>query len=106
MKRAWRHVRALWPGWGILLPLPIVAYAVIMIFRGEFRGDHLAFLILAPVLAYAHERTKKLFVGLYPFCLVGLLYDSSRYYLDVGVSQDRVHLCDLRELDLKLFCVG
>jgi membrane-associated phospholipid phosphatase len=51
-------------------------------------------------------RTKKLLLGAYPVALVGLLYDSMRVVKNVGVSPDRVHLCDLRAHELALFGVS
>jgi len=45
-------------------------------------------------------------VLLYPMGLIGLLYDSMRFFRDIGVTADRVHLCDLRSLDIAFFGVG
>jgi len=84
-------------------PLPFVAWAAFRLLRGEVRWDYIAFLIVPPLLAWATPRTRKLFVGLYPFALVGLLYDAMRFVQNVGVSPERVHLCDLRAAEAQLF---
>jgi hypothetical protein len=73
---------------------------------GQQRWEHLAFAILVPLLAYLTAATKRLFVGLLPFGLLALVYDSMRYVKDVGLSPARIHLCDLRDLDARLFGIG
>jgi len=55
-----------------------------------------------PVLAYATPRTKRLFLGLLPVGILGLVYDAMRFVKDLGVSADRVHLCDLRAIDMDI----
>ena len=42
-------------------------------------------------------------LGIYPIGLVGLLYDSMRLVQQLGVTPDRVHVCDLRAKELALF---
>lgn len=105
MSRLVAHVRGLWPGIGITLPLPFVLWALVALARREFRGEHLAFLILIPILAYATPATKKLFVGLYPVGLLGLVYDSMRFVKNWGLTEGRVHDCDLRAIDMAIFDV-
>jgi inositol phosphorylceramide synthase catalytic subunit len=100
------HVRRLWPGGGVWLPVPFVAWPLYCLLIGEARMEHLAFALLVPALAYTTPQTKKLFVGLLPFGLLGLVYDTMRYIKDVGVTPARVHVCDLRALDQRLFGVG
>lgn len=97
------HVRTLWPGPGIYLPVPFLVWSVIVALLGGFRFDHLLFVVLVPFLAYFNVATKKLFFGLYPIGLVGLVFDGMRYWKNVGVSEDTVHLCDLRAVDAKIF---
>jgi inositol phosphorylceramide synthase catalytic subunit len=101
-----QHVRRLWPSGGAWLPLPFVAWPLFCLLIGEQRGEHLAFAVLVPVLAYATLQTKRLFIGLLPFGLLGLVYDTMRYVKDLGVTPARVHVCDLRAIDLRLFGVG
>jgi membrane-associated phospholipid phosphatase len=48
-------------------------------------------------------RSKKLLFGIYPMGLVGLLYTSMKVVRDIGVSPARVHVCDLRALEVALF---
>ena len=102
---AWRHLRTLWPGWTILAPLPFLVHAAWAAARHAFRWDHAAIVALVLVLFAVGPRTKKLFLGVYPFGLVGVLYDSMRAVQNVGVTPDAVHLCDLRAHELALFGV-
>jgi membrane-associated phospholipid phosphatase len=101
--RLWRHVRALWPGWTILTPLPFLLHAVWSVSQGRFHGENAVVLALVLVLFATGPRTRRLFLGIYPIGLVGLLYDTMRLVQQVGVTTDRVHLCDLRGSELALF---
>ena len=98
-----KHLRTLWPGWTILAPLPFFAHAAWAASRGAFHWDNAAILVLVLVLFAAGPRTKRLFLGVYPIGLVGLLYDSMRVVQNVGVTPDTVHVCDLRAHELALF---
>ncbi len=60
---------------------------------------------MVPVLAYVTPRTKRLYVRLTPFMLVGLLYDAMRFVQVVDVTSVRVHLCDLRAREAALLGV-
>ena len=97
------HLRNLWPGWTILAPLPFFAHAAWAASRGAFHWDNAAILALVLVLFAVGPRTKRLFLGVYPIGLVGLLYDSMRVVQNVGVTPDTVHVCDLRAHELALF---
>jgi membrane-associated phospholipid phosphatase len=97
------HLRNLWPGWTILAPLPFFAHAAWAASRGAFHWDNAAILVLVLVLFGVGPRTKRLFLGVYPIGLVGLLYDSMRVVQNVGVTADTVHVCDLRAHELALF---
>jgi membrane-associated phospholipid phosphatase len=103
--RFWRHLRALWPGWGILLPIPFVVHAAWVIARGQFHWENGAVLVASIALFATGPRTKKLFLGAYPIGLIGILYDTMRLVEHVGVSTSRVHVCDLRAHELALFGV-
>ncbi len=101
--RAWRHLRALWPRWTLLPPAPFVAYGLYVLATGRLRWDHVALIVLVPALAYGNAATKRICVGAYPMALVGLLYDLMKLVQNVGVTVDRVHVCDLRDAELALF---
>lgn len=105
MMRLWAHMRRLWPRWTLLPPAPFILYGLVMLLRGELRWDHVAMMILVPALAYTSEKSKKLCEASYAMGLVGLFYDAMRYFRNVGVSPERVHLCDLRAMEIKLFGV-
>jgi membrane-associated phospholipid phosphatase len=98
-----RHLRALWPGLSILAPLPFLLHAIWAWSRGQFHWENFAVLAAAFGLFSVGPRTKKLFLGVYPFGLVGLLYDAMKVIENVGVTPQRVHLCDLRALELRFF---
>jgi inositol phosphorylceramide synthase catalytic subunit len=101
--RLWRHMRALWPRFTLLPLVPFWGFGLFVLVRGDLRWDHVAMMILVPVLAYTNAATKKLCVGAYPIGLVGMLYNAMGYIKNVGVTPERVHDCDLRALELKLF---
>lgn len=94
------HVRSLWSGWGALSPLPFVLWPALMLLTGERRWDYFAFPVLCVGLAFGHAWTKRLFVGLYPIGLLALVYDGMRFVKDVGVTPERLHICDLRAIDM------
>jgi phosphatidylglycerophosphatase A/membrane-associated phospholipid phosphatase len=73
-----------------------------MLLRGERRWDYVAFPLLCVVLAFGSGWTKRLFVGLYPIGLLALVYDAMRFVKDVGVTAERLHICDLRSLDMEI----
>ena len=63
LKRLDTHVRTLWPGASVLLPLPWVIWPFVQLALGGFRFEHFAFIFLIPAFAYWSPRTKRLFLG-------------------------------------------
>lgn len=106
MRAFWNHLRTLWPGATVLAPLPFVAHAIWAVAAHELRWDNVAALALALALFATGPRTKKLFVGLYPLGLVGILYSAMKTVENVGVSPRTVHVCDVRAVEMALFGVG
>lgn len=102
LARAAAHVRRLWPGPGIWLPLPFVAWSLGCILTGSGRVEHVALLFVAPLLAYTSAATQRLFVGIVPMGFLGLVYDAMRWVKDLWVTADRVHVCDLRAIDMRI----
>jgi hypothetical protein len=100
------HARKLWPGWGIAWPAPFLAWASLSAVLGTLRWEHVALAVVVPALAYGTSRTKRLFLGLLPFGFLALVYDAMRYVKDLGITPERVHSCDLRALDTRLFGIG
>ena len=86
-------------------PLPLVGWVAWRALQGEWRWEFLLFLVLAPALAWSGERPRRLFWGLYPFALLGLVYDAMRFAKNLG-GPPRVHVCDLRALDARWFALG
>jgi hypothetical protein len=97
-----RHVRGLWPGAGVWLPLPFVAYSLGCILAGKGRWEHVAMVVGVPLLAYASTASKRLFIGLLPMGILAVVYDAMRWVRDLGVSPARVHVCDLRAIDMRI----
>ena len=87
----------------ILAPLPMLAWVLWRVAEGEWRWEFLLFLVLAPALAWSGARSRKLFWGLYPIAILGLVYDAMRFVKSVGVTPERLHICDLRALDARWF---
>ena len=110
------HVRELWPpsgepgwrgrlgNWRWLWPaLPFLAWALFCFAIGQRRLDHLVIVPVLPALAWTSRRTRKLFTGLLPLALVGVVYDAMQFLKNVGLSPDRIHTCDLEAIDARLF---
>ncbi len=105
-RRLWAHMRELWPRWTLLPPMPWVAWATYQFLRGEVRWELIGAAVLALALAYWSPATKRLLIGIYPACLVGVLYDSMFLFKNVGLTPDNVHDCDLRAHELHWFGVN
>lgn len=90
----------------VVAVLPLVGYPAVVLAGGALRWELVATLVVAPLLAFGGPRTKRLFFGVYPLALIGILYDLMRLGRDVGVTPERVHLCDLRDLELSLFGIA
>jgi hypothetical protein len=105
MERVLRHMRRLWPDARVLLPAPLMLWPVVCFAAGERRWEHAALAVVVPILAYTSAASKRLFLGLFPMGLLGLVYDAMRFVKDVGLTPERVHLCDLRALDMRLLAV-
>lgn len=103
MTRAWRHIRALWPDWTIVAPLPFAAYGVWLLGHGELRWDYGVVLGLVLLLFSIGPRTKRAFKGLYPVGLVGLFYSAMKNVENVGLSTSTVHVCDFRDREARWF---
>jgi membrane-associated phospholipid phosphatase len=101
--RLWQHLRALWPGWTILAPLPFVAHATWVALSGRFHWENAVMLPVMLALFAVGPRSKRLFLGIYPLGLVGIFYDTMRIVKNLGLTQQSVHLCDLRAYEMAFF---
>jgi hypothetical protein len=98
------HFRSLGSTWTHFTALPLMAYSFyIFVVRGEHRWEMLALFFVVPALGFYSKRTRRLYEGLYPMWVTALLYDTMRFVRNVGVSVERVHICDLRQHELDLF---
>src|SRR5262249_14974074 len=86
-----------------LLPLPFLVWGASRLAAGETRWEQLALMFGMPALAYGTERTRRLFLAVFPLALLGLTYDAMRYVEHVGLSAERIHVCDLRAIESSLF---
>lgn len=91
------------PNGSLGLAIPFVAYAGYAASRSELRVEHILVIGAVVVLAMIGPRTKELLHGLYPFALVGVLFDAMRPFQKVGITESRVLLCDLRGLEWHFF---
>lgn len=85
------------------LAIPWLLYALYSLLRGDLRFEHVAVLSIVLVLAYAK---RDLLRGLYPIGLVFIVYDGMRPFKNVGLTEARVHLCDLRAVEASIFGSG
>lgn len=91
---------------GALLALPWILYAVYATLRHDLRPEHLLVLAIVGVLAWVGPRARELLRGLYPLGLVFIVFDAMRPFQRVGLTEARVHVCDLRALEATLFGRG
>lgn len=99
--RLYRHMRA--PGPLLLSPMPFVLWAGYWALRGQLRWEQLALAVGSVALAYGNAKTKRLYVGVFPMALLGLIYDAMRFVKNVGIDESSVHVCDLRAAELRYF---
>jgi hypothetical protein len=80
-----------------------VGWTAFSLARGQVRWEFFVLATFGLVLPYVNERTKTLYLGLMPAGFVAILYDAMTFVQNVGLSVDRVHVCDLRNLEMRLF---
>jgi len=105
LERLLAHVRALWPRYAYLPALPFWLLALFWLAQGKLRWDHLAVAAFATFMSYWSVWTKRLYLGILPIGLVGILYDTMRIVKNVGLTKDNVHVCDVRAIDQRFFGV-
>jgi hypothetical protein len=97
--------RRLLTGAGAWLPAPFVMWSAFRFIAGDRRWELVLLAVVVPLLAYGSVKSKHLFDGLYPIGLLGLVYDAMRFVKNVGLTPERVHVCDLREIDMRIASV-
>jgi inositol phosphorylceramide synthase catalytic subunit len=100
------HLRELGAPWTHWTVLPIVAWPLFILLRGELRWEFFALIVVTPTMAFVSKASRKLYVGVYPLAMTAILYDSMRFVKDIGVNPERIHVCDLRAHELALFGVN
>jgi inositol phosphorylceramide synthase catalytic subunit len=88
---------------GLLLLAPFVVYALFALARHDLRFDHIGVILIVGSLALINAWSRQLLYGLYPIGLVFILYDGMRPLQKLGVTPERVLLCDLRAVESKFF---
>jgi phosphatidylglycerophosphatase A len=83
--------------------VPFVAYAAYSALRSDLRVEHVFLVALVAVLAFVGPRTRELLRGLFPLGLVALLFDGMRPYQKLGLTESRVLVCDLRDVEARVF---
>jgi hypothetical protein len=101
--RAMAHIRALHPRLPFWPAAPFWSLAVFWGVQGKLRWDHVVVALLATVMSYWSAWTKRLYFGILPIGLVGVLYDTMRAVKNVGLTKDNVHVCDVRAIDQRFF---
>jgi inositol phosphorylceramide synthase catalytic subunit len=102
-KRFMAHIRTLHPRFPFWPVAPFWLLAAFWAVQGKLRWDHIAVALLVTFLAYWSTWTKRLFLGILPIGLVGVLYDTMRVVKNVGLTKDNVHVCDVRAIDQRFF---
>lgn len=90
----------------LALIAPWLLYALYSLLRHDLRFDHLAVLAIVAGLAWAGPRSRELMRGLYPIGLVFIVYDGMRPFQKLGLTESRIHLCDLRAVEASVFGAG
>lgn len=93
--------------WPVASPWPALlalAYVAAIVGLGGFRPVHGVAASLA-VLEYINPNTRRFLRLCFPFALVGLVYDSMRYYYWPGVA-GHIHVAEPYWLDLRLFGIA
>ena len=84
---------------------PFVLWSAFRFLVGDCRWELAALAIVVPLLAFGNEKSKRLFHGLYPIGLLGLAYETMRFVKNVGLTPEKIHLCDLRAIDMRIASV-
>lgn len=90
----------------LALAAPWLGYALYCAARGDLRVEVVLVLAIVMALAWAGPRSRDVMRALYPIGLVFIVYDGMRPFKNVGLTEERVHLCDLRGLEASLFGAG
>lgn len=106
MSAALTHVSRLWGAYWLLPGGIPLAYALVMWAIGDVRPEHVIIPLIAGVLAYTSEKTKRFFLDVVPYLAVGFGYDLVRYARTVALTSQRVWGCGLRDFELSLFSVA
>ncbi len=102
--RAMAHIRALHPRLPFWPASPFWLLALFWAVQGKLRWDHVVVALLATVMAYGSVWTKRLYFGILPIGLVGVLYDTMRVVKNVGLTRDNVRrVRRVRAIDQRFF---
>ncbi len=106
IKRFVAHFKALWPDASILVTAPFFGWFIwTVVISGERRFELFLLFAVCYALAFTNAKSKRLLMGLLPIGYLALVYDSMRFIKYVGITADRVHICDLRAIDMSILSV-
>lgn len=86
----------------LALAAPLVVWPIFTLFADGFRWEMALLFALGLVLPQL-PKAREFFLGAAPACMVGVLYDTMRFVKNVGLSPERIHVCDLRDTEIRLF---
>jgi len=89
-----------------LFPLVPLAYVLVIAGIGDLRLEHVVLVLVVVGLSAFGPRARSFLSDIAPYVLVALGYDMVRYARRVFVTAERVHACDLRQLELAAFSVS
>lgn len=100
------RARRFWPGPWIHAPLLFTYWAALMVAIDRIRIDHVLVAAGALALGFASAGTARFLRTCFGYALVGFFFDASRFIERLGLSSDRVLVCQLRRAELAVFGVG
>jgi hypothetical protein len=79
MKSLREHLRSLGPTWTHFTVLPLALYSAFDVFvLHEYRWEIILLFLVPAGLGFYSKRTRRLYVGMYPMWLTGMMYDTMR----------------------------
>lgn len=90
----------------LLLALPLSGWSALRLVQEGASWERVAFVIVPLALAGWSAASKRLYFAIYPLGMVGVLYDAMRFVKAARGSRRVVHICDLRDLEIRLFGIS
>lgn len=94
------RIGSLWP------TIPFVLYAIYSAARHDLRPEHVLLVIVVTAMSLGTPKIRELLYGLLPYAFVGILFDGMRPFQKLGLTESRVLVCSLRDLEATFFGWG